>query len=362
MSGVTSVFDNYAAELDILPCDDLEMKENVVRYVSNHKFPVCENEQIMDFNLSVDCCCKYVCMDDARALNNVLREYPHFATVKPPHFLASREYSLITVNKKNVCVGRGAESTCFLAKNNKSNELVVIKLITTTFWDVKRMLDECAMQTLASITLKDGCRAPEVKGFMVLEKNSKLRELCFPYLIVQEFCGILPGSTSSLSIRTALEEQIKGNPVLSERQWEDVSLQLLRGADQLAQVPIHHLDIKHENLLLQMVGDEINVVFIDFGLSIGTWSSENGTIFPLNPGMDPSMYPQIAPELFQLSRPLSTSDLFSCAFVIENIANINGNAELAQAMVEYRSMHPAERPGFLYVYYKVDDHCLYFHC
>ena len=62
------------------------------------------------------------------------------------------------------------------------------------------------------------------------------------------------------------------------------------------------------------------------------------------------MYPQTAPELFQLSRPPSTSDLFMCALYIKDIADTNDNAELEQEMVEYRSMLPEDRTDYIDVY------------
>ena len=92
MFGVTSSFDNFAKCLDLESCGDLEMKENMVRYVDNHRFPACKNAQIMDLNLSVDCC-DYFCMNDTLAFCNVLREYPHVGIVNPPHFLASWDYT-----------------------------------------------------------------------------------------------------------------------------------------------------------------------------------------------------------------------------------------------------------------------------
>ena len=347
-------FDNYA----IHGVEDYSklgsMNDNIKRYFEDYWFSTWASS----FNVSDECLDSFR-STDLDEIGETIEANPHiqkFFTDDPPQLLSGKDYTLITSYRWPVCVGKGSFGVALLAIENDSKKLVVVKLILRQDARLIDLLTEYALQRSAWHTLKDGCSAPEIKGIMILKDEARLERDFFPYLLVQDFCGFTSGGVRSLTLKAALEEHSK-NPMFTKTQWEDICLKLLRGVNQLQKQNIHHLDIHSENILLQMEGNGLKVFFIDFGLSMGSWSSGIEGIFK-----EPPFYSHgathTAPELFTRSRPLKTSDFFSCAYLIEEIANEIGNTPLRQEMHKYRHTYivPEERPGFEELYPMVRKH------
>ena len=168
-------------------------------------------------------------------------------------------------------------------------------------------------------------------------------------MLVQQFCGVFPGSAVSLSLETALHEAQRNNELCSKKELEDISLKLLCAAQQLQTNSIHHLDIKGDNILLQLMGRELKIILIDYGSAFGTWSSGKRSILQ-HCANAAQHFPQTAPELFILPRPFATSDFYSVAYMIMKISNVTGNTKLGQEMESYRRVPPIKRKGFNNIY------------
>ena len=335
----------------------LAMKDNVKRFIDNHRF----STRDINFDVSAECldCFRSNDLDD---IGKVIEENPHiqeYFTHDPPQLLSGKDYTIITSHQRQVIVGSGSFGVAFLGKENKSNNLVVIKLMMDPDAPLIRLLEEYAMQRRASHVLRDGCSAPEVKGILVLKEDAKLRRDYYPYLLVQEFCAFASGAVG-LTLDAALKQNAK-SPMFSETEWEDISFKLLHGTNQLQKHNIHHLDLHSENILLQLFEDELKVIFIDFGHAIGTWSTGDIPIFHAPSYFVPGTT-YTAPELFTQSYPLKTSDFYSCAYMIKDIADETkprdktGNTRLGQEMQQYIAMVPEKRTGYSDLYYRVQKH------
>ena len=343
---------NYDAMLD-LSHSHCAKKDKIVEYVNNHRFKCHGNDitlanQCYDLSSSSpDVSMRKKIKED---ISKTLKEsncLEYYFRNDPPNVLSGKNYTFITDSQGNiVSAGDGSYVRALLAKDNKTNSLVVVKLVRTkNSHSLDVLMEEYALTRLAHQVLKDGCYTPHVKGLLLLKENELLGKHFFPYVLVQEYAGLVSGFPVSLSVDEALQESKKGNSLFSEVEWEEICLKVVHGADQFRDNNITHIDIHPKNVLIQLGQEELKIVFIDFGISVGNWNYSPSPVFSTKPA---KVFPQTAPALYELPKPLPTTDLYSCAYLIQNVASATGNSKLEQEMQKYRSKAPEERTVHLY--------------
>ena len=276
--------------------------------------------------------------DIERCINNSPELKEYFRN-DPLKLLSGGEYEIITFNDKPLVLGEGGNGVTYLATEKHTNRPVVVKLIKDEDEDLESVLKEYYFQRKANKLLTKGCKTPKVEGLMRLRASSDLQTSCFPFLLVQEFCSNLDGNLYTMSVDDALSEHKRGREVLTKYQWKRLCETLISAVQDLNEAGIYHLDIKPNNLMLQVNKDEELVLWlIDYGLSMAKGERvEDDSVLE---ALYISRYPQ---ELYTFPHVFKYSDLYEVAYMIGEIAMVIGNYYLEEEMANYRLSRPVLR-------------------
>ena len=107
--------------------------------------------------------------------------------------------------------------------------------------------------------------------------------------------------------------------------------------DALQRNNTYHIDIKSDNILIQFKNGSPYPVLIDFGLAM--FGESDSTEEPVYWGNNIENYPHMAPELAELSSPISTTDLYSVMALCKLVGQIAGMADM-EAVADNYCSHP----------------------
>ena len=130
--------------------------------------------------------------------------------------------------------GGGVSGDVFLAFDKKNKKCVVIKRCPGQLKDSKKLallLREYMFQDLAHKVLDRQCTAPKPLGFIPWLSNPADRSTT-EYMMVSEFCSVIPGENTTLTVEQALKEHNK-QPLLSANEWREVIRKLIRATEKL---------------------------------------------------------------------------------------------------------------------------------
>ena len=272
---------------------------------------------------------------------NVDKELKDYFGARVPNILNGAHYKVTST------VGSGAQGKVVLARNMTDRKLYVIKM-SNEFSNsnvVHHFLREYMFQEHAHHVLKGRCSVPKPKGIIRMKQGDSLN-----YMIVSEFCSVIPDVASALSINQALKEHLNHRSILSLTEWKDVCISLIDAVHTLQSNDIYHIDLKTDNILLQFIDDKVKPVIIDFGISVRKNTHKGAFGFLFAPGPDTDrMYPQIDPVLFETLTPLPTTDLYGISHVINQLSWILQLPTLRHMIQRYRRQTPAERKPYAVV-------------
>ena len=117
------------------------------------------------------------------------------------------------------------------------------------------LLEEYMFQKEAHSILKESCSAPDVKGFLIISEDSDLYHKYCRYVMVCEYCSIVPGHHATLSLHSALVQHEAKRPMLTEKEWKDVSMEIMDALNILQESDLYHNDVKSDNILLAFKGE-----------------------------------------------------------------------------------------------------------
>ena len=257
-----------------------------------------------------------------------------------PALLECQKYCIVSR------IGRGGSGDGLLAMQKADNRLVFVKTCPGQLRDTKQLsllLKEFMHQDLAHKALDRNCRAPRPLGF-IPRRSDPSDPKSVQYMMVSEFCAVIPGDCVPLSVAEALMQHSK-RPLLSTKEWREIMRKLIRSTEKLnEETKIYHLDLKPDNIMLQITNNRIEPIMIDFGLSTRYGRREKGPI--LVSKLNPSKYhPHSAPELFQQSQPSKTCDIYGISFILHQVGTVLHIAELQQYISNFRSLPPEKRPN-----------------
>ena len=253
---------------------------------------------------------------------------------KAPPLLNGEDYQITSK------VGKGGYGDVYLALNKIDMKHYVMKLDNgrTAPYEIYHLMNEFMFQDQAHNVLKPKYNVPQPKGFVRMEMQPGKHS----YMMVSEFCAVVPSVTCSLSMQQALNEHARGTPLLTTEEWKVACAKLIEIAYHLQSFDIYHLDIKPDNVLLQFTQNCVHPVLIDFGLSLRKNSLTSGTV--KEPGPDPNKhYPHYGRELFTSHIPLRTSDLYGVSFIIHQVAERLSLNTVLRMIKEYRKQKPEDR-------------------
>ena len=209
-----------------------------------------------------------------RALINANKELKAYFGESVPKILNGAHYKVTSV------VGRGSQGLVMLARNTADGKLYVIKMSNRLSNPnvVYRFLKEFMFQEHAHSVLQGTCAVPEPKGFIRVEEGGGII-----YMMVSEFCSVIPDAEAALSMNQAIKEHMNHKPILSLTEWRDVCVSLIDAVNTLQSNDIYHIDLKTDNILLQFIDDTVHPVIIDFGISVRRNNGKSGAMFAPGP-------------------------------------------------------------------------------
>ena len=248
----------------------------------------------------------------------------------PPPILNGEDYKVLAY------VARGSYGFVVLAEERNSRDDVIIK-IPHKPCDGKRiclLINEYMYHKKAYEVMIGKCRTTKPIGSIRQSLGSRQPHI---YMIVSKYCPLVPGYYSSLTLSEALLLHAK-KPICRKIEWRNICLSLIRGVQTLQWNDIYHNDIKLNNVLLEISGDEIVPVLIDFGEACSSTQGdeEKKTYFAR---------PHVAPELLQQQTPHPTSDLYSVVYTILRISTVLELPTLEHYCTEYRQKKLEDRVG-----------------
>ena len=287
----------------------------------------------IDIDLASDVC-DYKKDEKDGDVESCIEEFPELTEYfrnDPIKLLSGAEYEIRRSMGKPIVLGEGTYGVTYLGIERETNRAVAIKLIKDKV-RLKRVLKEYYFQSRANKLLTKGCKTPKVEGLMRLRASSHLQKSYLPFLLVQECCTNLDGNFHSMTVEDVMDEHKRGREVLNKDQWESLCATLISGVKELNRGGIYHLDIKQNNVMLQVNKDEELVLWlIDYGLSMAKGERVKGA--SIYRGACRSRYPT---ELFAFPHVFKSSDLYMVAYMIGDIAKVIGNEGLEEEMENYR--------------------------
>ena len=265
----------------------------------------------------------------------------HFKN-KLPRILDGANY------KVTAMLSAGEKHLLLLANHRNTNEDVVIKMSVTPMDDkrIYELLKEYMFQDQAHQVLKETCRTPQPLGLIYVRK----KEI---YMMVSKFCPFLPGYYSVLTLKDALSSHAT-RPRLKSIEWRNICLSLISAAKKLQKNDIYHNNICHKNILLEVSDNHIVPVIIDFSKAS---RGERGTTTPLYepvPNKESGeQHPAVAPELYEQSNPLPTSDLYSVAYLILKVSVYLKSPGMENYITHFRLQDPRNRTDHKTFYKKI---------
>ena len=271
--------------------------------------------------------------------------------------LSSSDYTVITSGGKPVVIRFGNQGKVILAKENQTQDLVVIK-ISDYNKDAVDLVVEFGMQNIAHDVLYGCIGAPVFRGFLQVLRSSPLsNERNFRYLPVCEFCPVVPQLPFSLTMQQALDEHKNGRSLITRDEWISIIHELLKAQKTFERNNICHLDLNLNNVLILFMEDRVFPIIIDYGCS-RMLNSKNKSGEPIITAsvFDTKLHhPHTAPELFELDHPLPTSDLYSIAYIVSCInQDILHCERLLWELRNYLNSKPHER--YTHLTFKIKFH------
>ena len=293
------------------------------------------------FDLAKDCATKPLHDPNMDRMREVWRD------INPKEklpLLSSCQYSIVTSEGKPVVIGNGSGKKLILAKENETQELVVIK-ISDDKDDALELVREFGMQNKAFDVLDGNIGSPVFRGFLQVVRSSSFSgKGNVRYFPVCEFCPAVSQLPFSLTVEQALDEHKQGRSLLTKDEWISMIQELLDAAKTYKENNICHLDINLNNVLLVFIEDRVFPVIIHYEFARNlNYKTRNGEpVFP--PSNVFRLHPHTAPELIELDHPLETSDLYSIAYIIRAINNQVLHCErLEWELRPYFDSEPQER-------------------
>ena len=189
------------------------------------------------------------------------------------------------------------------------------------------------------------CKAPKPLGFI---RQRPVPNEPYEYMMVSQYCPVLPGYYSSLTLVEALALHAK-KPIIRKIEWRNICLSLIHATQLLQKNDIYHNDLVSCNILLEISDNRVEPVIIDFGAGTrGKTGNRRPMYGPLS-----AMQPSSTPELYRGPDPLPTSDLHSISYVILRICAFLNLPKLEDYILEYRLQKPEKRDGHKKVFEKV---------
>ena len=276
-----------------------------------------------------------------------------------PSILSGADYTFCTPQHNNLRVGEGSFGLVVLGQEINTKKLVIGKLIKKKDEDedgeqaIYSMLKEYMYQWRAFNILqkaqttnpeKDIAGVPQPIGFLKI-KNTRKHRFC-EYMLVSEYCSLLPDASSAMSMAEALNANRDNRAILSLREWRDVSVGLLRASHELQKHDVYHNDLKPPNVMIEFKHGKVRPHIIDFGLASTSinYSESHRPMFDIK---YEKRCPQTAPELFRRPTPLDSSDLYSYGHILFQMGekmNMKGLRDLSQYY------HASRVNGHFYTY------------
>ena len=264
-------------------------------------------------------------------------------------FLSDQGPPLLKCTRYNVLsrVGGGEGREVFLALDKETNQHVAIKTCTGQVNDTTKLgslLKEYMFQELAHGILERQCTAPKPLG-LIPWKDAYAQPWQVEYMMVSEFCSVVPGKGVPLSAADALKEHEAKRPLLSDGEWREVITKLIRATQKLNNNNIYHIDLKPDNVMLQFTANNrVEPIIIDYGLACRKGTSKGRPMFTSKFDNPVWYHPHTAPELFKQSQPSATCDLYSISFITKKVSEVLDIEELKNYITEFRSLKPELRP------------------
>ena len=193
-----------------------------------------------------------------------------YGPYKPP-VLPPSEFEILKKNGKPYILGRGGFASVILARNIITQDLVAIKLTNKIRKDEERhedcMLKEVGLFLKGQEALNDG-KPVALHGFLKIKDNSPLAKYSHKLMPVLGVASLTPNDPVCISVRQAVDMMREDSVKLFTTQtWAQILMQILEGTNSMYESGVRHADLNSTNILLTVVGDEVKVSFIDFGLS-----------------------------------------------------------------------------------------------
>ena len=295
--------------------------QNIQNYARNAILQLCSDVNFQQFS--------YEGMETelprAIANNPILQNY--FGHHMPP-LLKGSDYTALRY------LGQGSYGKVVLAQENSTSKLVVVK-ISFENNNLVSLLHEYMHQERTHRALRgSSCTAPAPLGFIRMRSNTAT--IGYMYLLVSEFCPVVPNAKSALTMFKAMNEHMAGRPLLSIEDWKSISLALIDATITFLRNDIYHNDIKTDNVMICFnERNEPHPVIIDYGLACRSVTYNTHSFFYRRPDID-IFNKHNGPELFLLPHPLNTSDLYSVAFLLEELGRDVGFKSIQQIAFKYR--------------------------
>ena len=255
--------------------------------------------------------------------------------------------------------GKGVSGDVFLAFDKANKRCVVIKPCAGQLKDsnylnnLSLLLREYMFQELAHKILDRQCTAPKPLGFIPW-KNNPGDCSTVQYMMVSEFCSVIPGDCTPLSVAQALIEHNK-RPLLSAKEWSGVIRKLIRASEKLNEADLYHVDLKPDNVMLQFTNNRVEPIIIDYGSATRQERRAKGPMF-VSKLDHKKFHPHTAPELFLQPRPTKTCDLYGISFIVLQVSEVLGITELKKYISAFRDLKPEMRPLHREFAIDIDNH------
>ena len=276
-----------------------------------------------------------------------------YFTSHPPCHLNSCDYVVADARRNIIVAGRGNASKVLCGVVLTLNQYVAVKMTKcsdpikeelmdkTKLHKMHKILNEFRFQEKAHHVLHGSvCTVPKPIGFLRLKSNPRWKNY-LRYVIVSEFCGVLPTVPIGLDLAAVLNCEHHENSILNKSEWKEIILALIDALKLLQDNDIYHIDLQPQNIMLQFLdeGKSVFPVIVDFGR--GTNSRNWYKRFK----GDHDEHKWIDPLLFQYQgNPHPTTDLYSLSYTISLISEKIQLTSLQNEMQNYMKLEPSERP------------------
>ena len=325
---LTEESDDYSDSPAVVP----PMKQCFVDYIRTNQLPNCTEINLNSNNYDfADNALAYVINQDFELRSYFGRRSPDLLSGSRYHVLSS--------------IGQGSYGRVILAQDINTLEKVVVKIplnFDGSVESMRSMLLEFMHQEQAHNLLQGTkCTSPRPIGFIRIVNQSL--PLGYNILTVSEFVPVVPDARCTLTMTRAVQEHVRGNPLLEKDDWLDVILALIDATDTLHRNDMYHNDIKLDNIMLRLEPDnKPRPVLIDFGLASSYNSFDRQLFQSCRDSVDIYNHHN-APETFLQLQPIATSDLYSVARTMELIGQFLKLPVVRKTAEQYCKMSPETR-------------------